>query len=134
MRIVSWCVALVSLAACQSRVAAISDRDVHLDVALLRPGVSRDQIVASFGQPNKVERSVGIPAELYRFNFNGTKVVDPKLCPHDPVYGSATGDITARLRQMREAEECRIVNIYRVQYGIDGRVISINRAWDYLPP
>jgi len=139
MRIVSCFAALVSLAACQSRVAqrvdpeamvkeaTMSDGDIRFNPDVLRPGTYRSQVLAAFGPPNDIDTRSGVRVELYKFNADGTKFVDPQTHARNVAAGVATGGIATAVRAARIVATEEQVTTYRLYYGPDARLQSVQK-------
>ncbi len=107
--------------------ATMSNDSIHLNPALLQPGVPRDQIVAAFGPPNAVENDGGQQVDVYEFNADGTKFVQPQTYARNVAAGVATGGISTVVRRARIGLTEQQVTDYLVIYGPDGNVQSVQQ-------
>src|SRR5579863_5145245 len=107
--------------------ATMKDTSVHEDPNLLRAGVSRDQIVAAFGQPNETSTDSGQMQEIYEFNPDGSKFVKPKVYARNIAAGVFTGGIATVVHQARIHHTEQQLTVYRLTYGPDGTVNSVQK-------
>ena len=107
--------------------ATMKDTSVHEDPNLLRAGVSRDQIVAAFGQPNETSTTTGQVQEVYEFNPDGSKFVKPKVYARNIAAGVFTGGISTVVHQARIHHTEQQLTVYRLTYGPDGTVTSVQK-------
>jgi hypothetical protein len=107
--------------------ATMKDTSVHEDPNLLRAGVSRDQIVAAFGQPNETSTETGQMQEIYEFNPDGSKFVKPKVYARNIAAGVFTGGIATVVHQARIHHTEQQLTVYRLTYGPDGTVNSVQK-------
>lgn len=107
--------------------ATMSDSSVHLNPQLLRPGVPREQIVAAFGPPNAVRDEAGQRVDVYGFNPDGTKFVEPQTYARNVAAGVASHGIATAIRRARIENAREEVTYYLLTYGPDGRVQTVRR-------
>jgi hypothetical protein len=107
--------------------ATMKDTSVHEDPNLLRAGVSRDQIVAAFGQPNETSTDSGQMQEIYEFNPDGSKFVKPKVYARNIAAGVFTGGIATVVHQARIHHTEQQLTVYRLSYTPDGTVQSVQK-------
>jgi hypothetical protein len=107
--------------------ATMKDTSVHEDPNLLRAGVSRDQIVAAFGQPNETSTEAGQTQEVYEFNPDGSKFVKPKVYARNIAAGVFTGGIATVVHQARIHHTEQQLTVYRLTYGPNGTVTSVQK-------
>jgi hypothetical protein len=106
----------------------MKDTSVHEDPNLLRAGVSRTQIVAAFGQPNEASVAEGGEAqEIYEFNPDGSKFVKPKVYARNIAAGVFTGGISTVVHQARIHHTEQQLTVYRLTYGPDWTVQSVQK-------
>jgi hypothetical protein len=105
----------------------MKDTSVHEDPNLLRAGTSRDQIVAAFGQPNETSTDGGQSQEIYEFNPDGSKFVKPKVYARNIAAGVFTGGIATAVHQARIHHTEAQLTVYRLSYGPDGTVQSVQK-------
>jgi len=107
--------------------ATMKDTSVHEDPNVLRAGVSRDQIIAAFGQPNETSRDGGQLQEVYEFNPDGSKFVKPKVYARNIAAGVFTGGVATVVHQGRIHYTEQQLTVYRLTYGPDGIVESVQK-------
>jgi hypothetical protein len=107
--------------------ATMSNEAIRLNPALLQPGVAREQIVAAFGQPNAVQSDGGRQADVYAFNADGSKFVQPQTYARNAAAGVATHGIATIVRQTRIHLTEEQVTYYLLTYGPDDKVQSVRR-------
>jgi hypothetical protein len=107
--------------------ATMKDTSVHEDPNLLRAGVSRDQIIAAFGQPNETSTETGQVQEVYEFNPDGSKFVKPKVYARNIAAGVFTGGISTVVHQARIHHTEQQLTVYRLTYGPDRTVNSVQK-------
>lgn len=107
--------------------ATMKDTSVHEDPNLLRAGVSRDQIARAFGAPNETSNQGGQLQDVYEFNPDGSKFVKPKVYARNIAAGVFTGGIATVVHQARIHETEQQLTVYRLTYGPDGTVQSVQK-------
>jgi outer membrane protein assembly factor BamE (lipoprotein component of BamABCDE complex) len=107
--------------------ATMKDTSVHEDPSLMRVGVTRDQIAAAFGKPNETSDQTGEVQDVYEFNPDGSKFVKPKVYARNIAAGVFTGGIATVVHQARIHATEQQVTVYRLNYGPDGIVQSVQK-------
>jgi hypothetical protein len=107
--------------------ATMKDTSVHEDPNLLRAGVPRDQIIAAFGQPNETKAEGGQTQEIYEFNPDGSKFVKPKTYARNIAAGFFTHGASTVIHQARIHHTEQQLTVYRLTYGADGTVQSVQK-------
>ena len=107
--------------------ATMKDTSVHEDPSLMRVGVTRDQIAAAFGKPNETSDQTGQVQDVYEFNPDGSKFVKPKVYARNIAAGVFTGGIATVVHQARIHATEQQLTIYRLSYGPDGVVQSVQK-------
>jgi outer membrane protein assembly factor BamE (lipoprotein component of BamABCDE complex) len=107
--------------------ATMKDTSVHEDPSLMHVGVTRDQIAAAFGQPNETSDQTGQVQDVYEFNPDGSKFVKPKVYARNIAAGVFTGGIATVVHQARIHATEQQLTIYRLTYGPDGIVQSVQK-------
>ena len=107
--------------------ATMKDTSVHEDPSLMRVGVTRDQIAAAFGKPNETSDQTGQVQDVYEFNPDGSKFVKPKVYARNIAAGVFTGGIATVVHQARIHATEQQVTVYRLNYGPDGIVQSVQK-------
>ena len=107
--------------------ATMKDTSVHEDPSLMRVGVTRDQIAAAFGKPNETSDQTGQVQDVYEFNPDGSKFVKPKVYARNIAAGVFTGEIATVVHQARIHATEQQLTVYRLTYGPDGVVQSVQK-------
>src|SRR5579862_9078605 len=107
--------------------ATMKDTSVHEDPNLLRAGVSRSQIATAFGAPNETSDQGGVVQDVYEFNPDGSKFVKPKVYARNIAAGVFTGGIATVVHQARIHHTEEQLTVYRLTYGPDGVVQSVQK-------
>ena len=107
--------------------ATMKDTSVHEDPNLMRAGVSRDQIAAEFGKPNETSNEGGNLQDVYEFNPDGSKFVKPKVYARNIAAGVFTGGVATVVHQARIHHTEQQLTVYRLSYGPDGIVKSVQK-------
>jgi hypothetical protein len=107
--------------------ATMKDTSVHEDASVMHIGASRDQIAATFGPPNETSNQGGIVQDVYEFNPDGSKFVKPKVYARNIAAGVFTGGIATVVHQARIHETEQKLTVYRLTYGPDGTVQSVQK-------
>ena len=107
--------------------ATMKDTSVHEDPSLMRVGVSRKQIASAFGEPNQTSNEGGVVQDVYEFNPDGSKFVHPKVYARNIAAGVFTGGIATVVHQARIHETEQRLTVYRLTYGSDGTVQSVQK-------
>lgn len=107
--------------------ATMKDTSVHEDPSLMRVGATRDQIAAAFGKPNETSDQSGQVQDVYEFNPDGSKFVKPKVYARNIAAGVFTGGIATVVHQARIHATEQQVTVYRLNYGPDGIVQSVQK-------
>jgi hypothetical protein len=105
----------------------MKDTSVHEDPSLLKAGVPRSKIVATFGTPNQIASNGGQEEDVYEFNPDGSKFVKPKIYPRNIAAGVFTGGIATVVHQARIHHTEEQLTIYHLTYGPDGTVQSVRK-------
>jgi hypothetical protein len=107
--------------------ATMKDTSVHEDPSLMRVGATRDQIAAAFGKPNETSDQTGQVQDVYEYNPDGSKFVKPKVYARNIAAGVFTGGIATVVHQARIHATEQQVTVYRLNYGPDGIVQSVQK-------
>src|ERR1700723_4566349 len=107
--------------------ATMKDTSVHEDPTLLREGVPRTQIAGAFGAPNETSNQGGVVRDVYEFNPDGSKFVKPKVYARNIAAGVFTGGIATVVHQARIHHTEQQLTVYRLTYGPDGTVQSVQK-------
>jgi hypothetical protein len=105
----------------------MKDSSVHEDPSLLKVGVSRDKITATFGTPNQINNQGGQEQDVYEFNPDGSKFVKPKTYEHNIAAGVFTGGIATVVHQARIHHTEQRLTVYHLTCGSDGTVQSVRK-------
>jgi hypothetical protein len=107
--------------------ATMKDTSVHEDPSLMRIGVSRNQIASTFGAPNETSNQGGVVQDVYEFNPDGSKFVKPKVYARNIAAGVFTGGVATVVHQARIHHTEQQLTVYRLTYGPDGTVQSVQK-------
>lgn len=104
----------------------MENSSIHYDPDVLKRGAQRSSVVAAFGEPNASQNAPGGQVEdVYAFNPDGTKFVDPAVRPRNVALGVLTRGASLAIHQARLASKERKLTIYKVVYGADARIQSV---------
>lgn len=105
----------------------LKDSSVHYNPDVLKPGTLRTTVQAAFGDPNATQTNSGGQIEdVYAFNPDGTKFVDPTVRPRNIALAVFSMGASVAVRQARLALKERKLTIYTVAYTPDGRIESVH--------
>jgi hypothetical protein len=106
--------------------ATLKDTAVHYDPSVMRPGVARSEVEATFGPPNSSGHlENGEPEDIYAFYPDGTKFVNPTVRPRNVALGVFTGGVSVAVRQLRLRQAEKKLTLYHVVYGSDETVALV---------
>ena len=100
---------------------------MHENPSLLKADVPRSEIIAAFGTPNQTSNQGGQEEDVYEFNPDGSKFVNPKIYPRNIAAGVFTGGIATVVHQVRIHHTKEQLTIYHLTYGPDGTVQSVRK-------
>jgi hypothetical protein len=104
----------------------MKDSSIHYDASIMRPGATREQITSAFGEPNESGKTdAGLIEEVYAFNPDGTKFVNPSVRPRNVALGFLTMGTSLAVRQARLALTEKKLTLYHVVYSADNKVTSV---------
>ncbi|HLH78372.1 MAG TPA: hypothetical protein VKV28_16345 [Candidatus Binataceae bacterium] len=104
----------------------MKDSSVHYDAAVLKLGTPRSQVQTAFGDPNASETtSSGQLEDIYAFNPDGSKFVDPKIRPRNIALGVLTMGSSVAVRQARLKLAESKLTLYRIYYAPDQTIASV---------
>jgi hypothetical protein len=104
----------------------LKDTSVRYAPAVLRIGTPRSQVQAAFGAANASETGTGGRIEdVYAFNLDGTKFVDPQIRPRNLALAVFSMGASIAARQARLAIAERKLTFYHISYGFDGTIQSV---------
>jgi len=107
--------------------ATMRDSSVHEDPRLLKVGVSRNKIIAAFGTPNQISNEEGQEQDVYEFNPDGSKFVEPKTYARNIAAGVFTVGIATVVHQARIHHTEQQLTVYHLTYGPDETVQSVRK-------
>jgi hypothetical protein len=106
----------------------MKNSSIRYDPAVLKRGSSRSQVEAAFGEPNATQTTdTGQTEDVYAFNPDGTKFVNPQVRPRNLALAFFTSGMSLAVRQARLKMAERKLTLYHVLYASDGFVESIVR-------
>jgi len=117
----------------------MSNSSIHYDPKVLQVGASRNSVAAVYGDPNGSRTTdSGLIEDVYAFNPDGTKFVNPQLRARNFVLGFFTMGTSVAVRQARLALKERKLTLFHVTYSPDDKIQSVNveklsGASDQLP-
>ena len=104
----------------------MSDSSRHYDPNVLRVGASRSSVVAAYGEPNASRTTDnGLDEDVYAFNPDGTKFVNPQLRPRNFALGFFTMGASVAVRQARLGLKERKLTLFHVTYSPEATIKSI---------
>ncbi|MGH7933209.1 MAG: hypothetical protein ACREQN_08560 [Candidatus Binataceae bacterium] len=104
----------------------MKDSSIHYEPSILKPGSSRSQINAAFGAPNATRTTDSGQAEdVYAFNPDGTKFVNPQLRPRNAALAFFTMGTSVAVRQARLSMTEKKLTLYHVLYTPNNIVQSV---------
>jgi hypothetical protein len=126
-------------AASMQQSVTLSDTSTRYDPNVLQVGAARSTVLASYGDPNDSRTTDGgLVEEVYAFNPDGTKFVNPQIRARNVALGFFTMGTSVAVRQARLALQERKLTIFHVIYSPDDRIQSaevekLSGAPDQLP-
>jgi hypothetical protein len=104
----------------------MKDSSVHYDPTVLKAGVSRDQVAKVYGDPNSSRTTdAGVIEDVYAFNPDGTKFVNPTVRPRNIALGFLTMGTSVAVRQARLGLKENKLTLYHVLYSASDKVDSV---------
>ncbi len=104
----------------------MKDSSIQYDPSVLRVGNSRDQVVQRLGDPNSSRTTdSGQIEDVYAFNPDGSKFVDPKVRPRNVAMAFFSMGASVAVRQARLALAEKNLTLYHVLYGSDQKIQSV---------
>ena len=80
----------------------MKNSSVRYDPAMLKPGKTRDEVQAAFGDPNASRTTdAGLIEDVYAFAPDGSKFVDPQIRPRNIALGFFTMGTSIAVLQAR---------------------------------
>lgn len=104
----------------------MKDTSVRYDPTLMAVGTARDRVHASLGRPNASRTTDGgLIEDVYAFNPDGSKFVDPQLRARNIALAFLTAGISVAVRQARLVLIERKLTLVHVFYGPTDIVDSV---------
>ncbi len=104
----------------------LKDSSVHYDPNVLKVGTARSAVQAAFGDPNASQTTAaGQLEDVYAFNPDGTKFVDPTIRPRNIALAVFSMGASVAVRQARLAMKERKLTTYDVTYAADNTIESV---------
>jgi len=104
----------------------LKDSSVHYDPSVLKAGKTRDQVQAAFGEANASRTTdAGLVEDVYAFNPDGSKYVDPQIRPRNIALGFFTMGTSVAVRQARLHLAEEKLTLYHVLYASDDTIQSV---------
>lgn len=106
--------------------ATMKNSAIHYDPAILKVGSTRSQIEAAFGEPNATDATAtGQVEDVYAFNPDGTKFVNPKVRPRNIALAFLTAGTSIAVHQARLKLAERNLSVYHVIYNSNNVAESV---------
>lgn len=104
-----------------------SDKDtsIHHDAAVLTPGVSRQRVMAAFGEPNATQGKGAAREDVYAFSPDGSKFVDPQVSTGTIAAAVFTTGMSLTVRKARITIQENKLTLYHVHYDVQDRIKSV---------
>ena len=100
---------------------------IHYDPEVLKVGTPRSTVQSAFGEPNATQTGAdGRVEDVYAFNPDGTKFVDPTIRPRNIAMAVFSMGTSVAVRQARLAMQERKLTTYDVVYNSDGTIQSVH--------
>ncbi|HKV56111.1 MAG TPA: hypothetical protein VJN94_15875, partial [Candidatus Binataceae bacterium] len=104
----------------------LKNESIHYDPSVLQVGASRSAVEAVYGQANDTRTSEdGTTEEIYAFNPDGSKFVNPQVRARNIALGFFTAGASVAVRQARLALTERKLTLFHVIYTPDGTIKSV---------
>lgn len=104
----------------------MKDTSIHYDPAVFTVGASRDQVQKAFGDPNSSRTTdSGQIEDVYAFNPDGAKFVNPQLRARNFALGYFTMGTSVAVRQARLYLTERNLTLFHVIYGPNDTIQSV---------
>jgi hypothetical protein len=114
-----------SLSALQQS-ATLKDPSIRYDPAVLHVGAGRNAVEAAYGDPNESRtRDNGFMEDVYAFNPDGTKFVNPQVRARNVALGFLTLGASVGVRQARLYLQERKLTLFHVIYSPADRIESV---------
>ena len=104
----------------------MKDASIHYDPAVIKPGNTRDQVQAAFGDANASRTTdAGLIEDVYAFNPDGSKFVDPQVRPRNVALAFFTMGTSIAVRQARLHLAEGKLTLYHVLFRSDDKIQSV---------
>jgi hypothetical protein len=104
----------------------MKDSNVHYDPAVLAIGTAQSQVRSAYGEPNALQyNAAGQLEEVYAFNPDGTKFVDPQVRPRNIAAAVFTMGTSVAVRQARLHLAEKKLTLFHVIYGPNNMIQSV---------
>jgi hypothetical protein len=104
----------------------MKDSSIHYDPAVLAVGTAQSQVRSAFGEPNASQyNAAGQLEEVYAFNPDGTKFVDPQVRPRNVALAVFTMGTSVAVRQARLQMTEKKLTLFHVTYGPGNTIQSV---------
>ncbi|WP_018289666.1 hypothetical protein [Verrucomicrobium sp. 3C] len=101
------------------------NKSIHYDPAVLRPGVSRQKIHATFGPPNATQNEGTEREEVYAFFPDGSKYQQSDISAADIARAVFTSGASLAVRAAQKHVHKSQLTLYRVSYDKEGIARSV---------
>ncbi len=104
----------------------MKDSSIHYDPAVLAVGAAESQMRSAFGEPNASQyNAAGQLEEIYAFNPDGTKFVDPQVRPRNVALAVFSMGTSVAVRQARLHMAENKLTLFQVTYGPNNMIQSV---------
>jgi len=104
----------------------LKNTSVHYDPAVLKVGTPRSQVRTVYGDPNATQANAsGRVEDVYAFNPDGTKYVDPQIRPRNIALAVFSMGTSVAVRQARLALAEKKLTLYHVSYTAHDTIQSV---------
>jgi hypothetical protein len=105
----------------------MKDSSIHYDPAVLTVGTAESQVRSAYGEPNASQyNAAGQLEEVYAFNPDGTKFVDPQVRPRNIALGIFTMGTSVAVRQARLQMTEKKLTLFHVIYSPGNTIQSVS--------
>ncbi len=98
---------------------------IHYDPAVLTPGVSRQRVLAAFGEPNATQGEGATREDVYAFKPDGSKFVDPHVTGATIAAAVFTAGMSLAVRKARIMIQESKLTLYHVHYDAQDKLKSV---------
>lgn len=105
----------------------MKNTSIHYDPSVLTVGTAESQVRSAYGDPNASQyNAAGRLEEVYAFNPDGTKFVDPQVRPRNIALGIFTMGTSVAVRQARLQMTEKKLTLFHVTYNPGNTIQSVS--------